>query len=99
MPHDHGIGRTRNNGYAGTGQRDLEAVVVENLDTKKRTTLACDTLITAVGLIPERELIADLLPDGSMPPWLHAVGNCDYVHEIVDSVSLESEKLVESLVI
>ena len=47
------------------GEKKLEAVVIENLDTKKRTTLECDTLITAVGLIPERELVWNLLAEDS----------------------------------
>ena len=82
------------------GEKHLESVVVENLKTKERTTLACDTLLTAVGLIPERELVDELLADSSlssMPEWIHIVGNADYVHEIVDSVTTEAEALGLSL--
>ena len=82
------------------GEKHLESVVVENLKTKERTTLACDTLLTAVGLIPERELVDELLADSSlssMPEWIHIVGNAAYVHEIVDSVTIEAEALGLSL--
>ncbi|MBQ6311776.1 MAG: FAD-dependent oxidoreductase [Lachnospiraceae bacterium] len=82
------------------GGKHLESVVVENLKTKERTTLACDTLLTAVGLIPERELVDELLADSSrssMPEWIHITGNADYVHEIVDSVTTEAEALGRSL--
>ena len=78
------------------GEEHLEAVIVENLKTKERTTLACDTLITAVGLIPERELVDELLsddPSAYCPDWLHICGNAAFVHEIVDSVTAEAEEL------
>ena len=73
---------------------------MENLKTKERTTLACDTLLTAVGLIPERELVDELLADSSLssiPEWIHIIGNADYVHEIVDSVTTEAETLGRQL--
>ena len=55
--------------------------------------LACDTLVTAVGLIPERELALPLLRDGQPPDWLAFAGNCAHIHEIVDSVSEEAAAL------
>lgn len=81
------------------GEEHLESVVVENLNTKERTTFDCDTLITAVGLIPERELVDELMAGSSAecPAWLHIVGNADYVHEIVDSVTTEAEELAQKL--
>lgn len=55
--------------------------------------LDCDTLITAIGLIPEREL-----PEGlGQPDWLECCGNCDYIHEIVDTVSNQAEKAAEKI--
>ena len=82
------------------GEKHLQSVVVENLKTKERTTLACDTLLTAVGLIPEQELVDELLTDSSLasiPDWMHITGNADYVHEIVDGVTTEAEALGRSL--
>lgn len=57
--------------------------------------IPCNTLIVSVGLIPEQELIR---PFRSTPPtWLRLCGNCDTVHEIVDSVSFQAEKTVRDL--
>ncbi|MCL2408353.1 MAG: NAD(P)/FAD-dependent oxidoreductase [Oscillospiraceae bacterium] len=50
--------------------------------------IACDALITSVGLIPERELVAQF---DSEPDWLFITGNARQVHPIVDSVTHESE--------
>ena len=69
------------------GAGRVRGVVLRDLDTGARQTLSCDTLVTAVGLVPDRALCEgfDLLPD-----WLHISGNCDYVHDIVDSVTKEA---------
>ena len=62
---------------------------------EKEAFIPCDTLIVAVGLIPEQELIR---PFGcAIPAWLRLCGNCDTVHEIVDSVSFQAEKAVQEL--
>jgi len=53
--------------------------------------IACDTLITSVGLIPERELLDGFLADG-IPEWLFLCGNACFVHDIVDDVTVESER-------
>lgn len=79
----------------GTGR--ISGVSVRNLDSGKETFIPCDTLLTAVGLIPERELIKPLEADGALPDWLHCCGNCDYIHEIVDSVSFQAEKTASEL--
>ena len=79
------------------GEGRLSGVMVRYLDTGRREYLACRTLITALGLIPEQELIAPLCKNGVLPPWLHVCGNCDYVHEIVDSVTVQAEALGKKL--
>lgn len=48
-------------------------------------TLPCNTLLIAVGLIPDRELIADL---GEVK-WLHICGNCHHVHPMIEAVIKE----------
>ena len=53
--------------------------------------IECDTLITSVGLIPERELLDCFNED--IPDWLFLCGNSCYVHDIVDDVTVESEKV------
>lgn len=72
------------------GEGRVSGVMLRELDTGRRRALSCDTLITAVGLVPDRALCRGLAPDGALPDWLRLAGNCDYVHEIVDSVTKES---------
>ena len=52
--------------------------------------IECDTLITSLGLIPERELA-----DGfaAVPDWLFITGNARKIHDIVDGVTRESERV------
>ena len=71
----------------GTGR--LSGVTLRRLDSGEETLLACDTLVTALGLIPERELARSL----GQPDWLHLAGNCHRVHELVDSAVAEAEQL------
>ena len=68
----------------------ITGVTVRDLDTGAETLVSCDTLVTAVGLIPERELALPLLRGGTPPDWLAFAGNCDSIHEIVDSVTAEA---------
>ena len=72
----------------------------------------CDTLILSVGLIPENELSlkAGVELDGrtkgaivdeslqTTVPGVFAAGNVLHVHDLVDFVSLEAEKMAESVV-
>ena len=51
-------------------------------------TLPCKTLLIAVGLMPEQELISHL----GNPGWLHICGNCNQVHAMVESVVEEGEQ-------
>lgn len=76
----HGAGRVR-------------GVTIRHLCSGEREFLPCDTLITAIGLIPERELMTGL----GQPDWLETCGNCDYIHEIVDTVTTQAEKLAQAL--
>ena len=106
------------------GMPRIEGVTMTDMTGSERL-IECDTLITSVGLVPERELLDTLLnpripssnsplgrgggnapfhgrgwpagpgvvADGVVPPsWLFICGNADYVHPIVDSVTIESEK-------
>ena len=61
-------------------------LLLRQLDTGEQTHIPCDTLVTAVGLIPERTLVSGL---GS-PDWLSFAGNCHHVHELVDSAVAEA---------
>lgn len=53
--------------------------------TRNGVLLPCKTLLIAVGLRPERELIAAL----GEPEWLHICGNCHRVHPMVEAVIQE----------
>ena len=70
------------------GQGRICGVTAENLDSGRRERIACDTLVTALGLIPERELIRG--PEDR--PWLSLAGNCSRVHDIVDSAAEEGTR-------
>ena len=75
------------------GAGHICGVMVRHLDTGARERLDCDALVTAVGLIPDRALCRDVLSGGELPPWLRLCGNCESVHDIVDSVTREAERL------
>ena len=68
------------------GEGRICGVTAEHLDSGAREFIACDTLVTALGLIPERELVRGLADR----PWLSLVGNCRTVHDIVDSAAAEA---------
>lgn len=59
------------------GERYLREVI-----TTDGERLPCKTLLIAVGLRPERELIDAL----GNPPWLHLCGNCNRIHPMVEGV-------------
>jgi NADPH-dependent 2,4-dienoyl-CoA reductase/sulfur reductase-like enzyme len=73
----HGIGR-------------ISGVTVRDLENGREHFLACDTLITSVGLIPERELSEEASNGGALPEWLFLCGNACYVHDLVDDVTVEA---------
>lgn len=73
------------------GEGRLTGVTLRHLDSGREEQVSCDTLVTALGLIPERELLAGL--GGKAPGWLSLCGNCDYVHDIVDGVTTQAEEL------
>ena len=79
------------------GRQRIEGVTIRFLDEPKRSFLACSTLLVAVGLQPERELVEPLAADGRYPKWLRLAGNCEHVHKIVDTVTLQGEKCAASL--
>lgn len=75
------------------GYPDLTSVTLHHFDTDTDEIIECDTLITSLGLIPDRELAEPLRTEKGFPEWIHFCGNADHVHEIADSVSQEAEKL------
>jgi thioredoxin reductase len=77
------------------GKGRVEAVLYRDNATGKVKEMACDTLLYSVGLIPER----DLLIDAGIEPGngFYVAGNADYVHDLVDWVTRDGEKLGRSL--
>ena len=71
------------------GMPRITGVTVEALDSGERELIPCDTLVTAIGLVPERELIRGLEEE----PWLSLAGNCSRVHELADSAAAEGAKV------
>ena len=67
------------------GMPRITGVTVEDLESGERELLPCDTLVTAVGLIPERELVRGLEKEA----WLSLAGNCSRVHDLADSAAAE----------
>lgn len=50
--------------------------------------LPCKLLLIAVGLRPDRALIAGI----GNPPWLHLCGNCNTIHSMVETVTAEGTR-------
>lgn len=75
----------------------ISGVMVRHLADGRREKFLCDTLVTALGLIPERELVRPLALDGKLPTWLSLCGNCEHVHDIVDSVTTQALQLGASV--
>ena len=69
------------------GRGRISAVTLVNLDTGAESLLPCDTLITALGMVPETELLRGLGED--LPDWVFLCGNCHHIHRVVDTVSLQ----------
>ena len=65
------------------------------LDSGETEEVACDCILTAFGLIPERALLAGL---GDPPPgWLFLTGNCERIHDRIDLLVRESRDLGRTL--
>ena len=75
------------------GSQRIEGVFVRSLDSGEETFLPCNTLLTAIGMIPDRQLLEDCFSESGVPDWVLTVGNCDYVHDLVDGVTLDGLRL------
>ena len=77
------------------GKNRVEAIKYRNNKTGKEKLISCDTILFSVGLIPEQDLLTDA--EISTGNGIYLTGNADYVHDLVDSVTKEAEKLGESI--
>ena len=75
------------------GRKRIEGVEIRNLLTGELSSLKCSTLLTAIGMISETDLLKTSFGKEAIPDWLIKVGNCKYVHEIVDSVTADGLQL------
>ena len=77
------------------GKDRVQAIRYRNNKTGEEKLLSCDTVLFSVGLIPE----TDLLTEAGIEPGngIYLVGNADYVHDLVDNVTKEAEKLGKSM--
>ena len=69
------------------GEGRICGVTCEHLDSGEREYIACGTLVTALGMIPERVLVRGL--EGK--DWLFPVGNSHRIYDIVDSAVAQAE--------
>lgn len=75
------------------GEERVEAVKLRYIDSGAERIIECDTLVTALGLVPERSLVARL----GNPEWLTLCGNCSRVHDIVDSAVEEARRVGKNI--
>jgi len=77
------------------GKNRVKAIRYRNNKTGKEKLISCDTILFSVGLIPEQDLLIDAgVTTGN---GIYLAGNADYVHDLVDSVTKEAEKLGKSI--
>ena len=71
------------------GEGRICGVTCEHLDSGEREYIPCGTLVTALGMIPERELVSGLKGEG----WLFPVGNASRVYDLVDVAAAQAAEV------
>ena len=71
------------------GQGRISGVTAVHLDSGEQEFIACDTLVTALGLISERTLVQGL----ESSTWLSLAGNCSRVYDMVDSAVSQAQHI------
>ncbi len=82
------------------GRERICGVTLRDVGTSTERYVECDTLITALGLIPDRTLAENVSENGVLPSWIHLCGNSDQIYDIVDSVTakgLETGKTASAM--
>lgn len=72
----------------GTGR--ISGVYVKDLITGEVSYIPCKTLITSVGLVPERDLL-DTFGNDALPENIFLCGNCRTVFDTADSAASDGE--------
>ncbi len=75
------------------GKGRICGVTCEHLDSGEREYIACDTLVTALGMIPDRVLVRQL----KGKDWFFPVGNSYEIFDIVDSAVAQAERVGKSV--
>jgi len=70
------------------GEKQLDGVSIRHADKNSEEYIPCSTLLIAVGLSPEQDLIRHL----GRPSWLHLCGNCNRIHSMVETVVQEGKQ-------
>ncbi|MDD5456306.1 MAG: FAD-dependent oxidoreductase [Candidatus Margulisbacteria bacterium] len=73
------------------GKNRVEGIRFIDRQNGTEKSLACDTILFSVGLIPEKDLLVDagLEPDEN----LFVIGNAAYIHDLADKATKEAEEL------
>lgn len=74
------------------GTDRITGVTVRDLISGEERLITCDTLITALGLIPDTSLADHLMEDGALPEWIIPAGNCEHIYDFVDAVTSAGEQ-------
>ncbi len=72
----------------GTGR--ITGVYIKDLITDESSYIPCKTLITSVGLVPERDLLGSF-GDSALPVNIFLCGNCRAVFDTADTASADGE--------
>lgn len=73
------------------GEGRICGVTIRQLDSGVERFQPCDTLVTALGMVPERELLRPL--GEPLPTWVFLCGNCRSIHRTVDTVSRQGTEI------
>lgn len=73
------------------GTSRITGADVKDLLTDNISHIPCDTLITSVGLVPERDLL-DSFGDRVLPKNIFLCGNCRTVHDTADAACLDGNE-------
>ena len=80
------------------GSARLTGVTVQDLHSGESTLVPCDTLLTALGLIPDRTLLQPLLRSGRKPDWIRICGNCRRIYARIGGVVRDGERAAETII-
>lgn len=75
------------------GAPSLQGIWIQQ-KTGERTYLPCRTLLTSIGLVPNRELVETM----EQKQWIQLCGNCHKIHSFIETVVLEGREAAERAV-